>query len=106
MANPEHVDILNQGVEVWNRWREERKEQEEPARFHGTWKIEWPDLADLSGINLENRDLHGVNFEGVNLEGTKSLVQIFAMLSLRMHGCMVHSVVWPIWNVRICDMPI
>ena len=23
MANPEHVDILKQGVEVWNRWREE-----------------------------------------------------------------------------------
>ena len=23
MANPEHLDILKQGVEVWNKWREE-----------------------------------------------------------------------------------
>ncbi len=22
MANPEHVKILKQGAEVWNRWRE------------------------------------------------------------------------------------
>lgn len=23
MANPEHLAILNQGVEVWNKWRKE-----------------------------------------------------------------------------------
>ena len=23
MANPKHLNILKQGVEVWNRWREE-----------------------------------------------------------------------------------
>ena len=26
MANPEHVEILKQGVDVWNRWREENPE--------------------------------------------------------------------------------
>jgi hypothetical protein len=25
MANPEHVEILKQGVEVWNKWRKENK---------------------------------------------------------------------------------
>jgi hypothetical protein len=23
MANPEHLEILNQGVESWNKWRKE-----------------------------------------------------------------------------------
>jgi len=26
MANPEHVEILKQGVNVWNEWREENRE--------------------------------------------------------------------------------
>jgi len=51
MANQEHFDILNQGVEVWNKWREEHPEIQ-------------PDFseADLSGY-----DLFQVNFNGVNL---------------------------------------
>ena len=28
MANPEHLKILKDGVEVWNRWREEHPEIE------------------------------------------------------------------------------
>ena len=30
MANPEHVEILKQGVEVWNRWRTEENQKELP----------------------------------------------------------------------------
>ncbi len=26
MANPEHLKILKQGVEVWNRWKEKRSD--------------------------------------------------------------------------------
>ena len=26
MANPEHLEILKQGVDVWNKWREENPE--------------------------------------------------------------------------------
>jgi hypothetical protein len=46
MANPEHLDILNQGVEVWNTWRA------------GDRNIQ-PDLseADLTGIDLTGADL-------------------------------------------------
>ena len=74
MANPEHVDILKQGVEVWNQWREEHSNI-------------WPDLsysnlneldlmgADLSGTNLERStfgwaDLKRVNFQKAHLKGT------------------------------------
>jgi hypothetical protein len=36
MANQEHLEILHQGVEIWNKWREEK-----------------PDIVpDLSGAEL------------------------------------------------------
>ena len=59
MANPEHLAILKQGVEVWNRWRDSG------AR---------PDLiqanlggADLAGMMLGKADLGGADLRGANL---------------------------------------
>jgi TIR domain/Pentapeptide repeats (8 copies) len=51
MANPEHVEILKQGVQVWNQWR-----QEFPKIV--------PDLsgADLSHINLSYSSLFDTTF--------------------------------------------
>lgn len=46
MANPEHLEILREGVEAWNRWRQDR-----PAS----------DI-DLTGANLSKMELQGVNF--------------------------------------------
>ena len=61
MANPEHVEILKQGVKVWNRWRKENREVR-------------PDLgaanlvgADLTGANLSNLNLSDANLKGANL---------------------------------------
>ena len=56
MANPEHLKILNQGVEAWNEWREENPE----AR---------PDLtkADLTGADLIRADLRWMNLLGADL---------------------------------------
>lgn len=61
MANPEHVEILKQGVEVWNRWREEFPDVR-------------PDLSDesfsnanLIYIKLNNTNLFKSNFEGANI---------------------------------------
>ncbi len=51
MANPEHVAILKQGVEVWNSWR-------------------WENLGivpDLREANLGGTNLSGTNFSGANL---------------------------------------
>jgi uncharacterized protein YjbI with pentapeptide repeats len=57
MANPEHLAILQQGVEVWNRWRQ--------ANNAPTFR---PDLsvadlkgARLRGINLRSSDLTRAN---------------------------------------------
>ena len=53
MANPEHLKILKQGVEVWNRWREENPDA----------------LPDLQAANFEGADLLGVNLSGSRLQG-------------------------------------
>jgi uncharacterized protein YjbI with pentapeptide repeats len=63
MANPEHLKILKQGVEVWNKWRIENP------------KVR-PDLSGLDlpmgslkaeHINFSNTDLREVSFPYANL---------------------------------------
>ena len=72
MANPEHLEILKQGVEVWNEWRN---------RNYSTR----PDLkeADLNGVILHRTDLSrenrsrthlgGVDLSGADLSGASLL---------------------------------
>lgn len=59
MANPEHLKILKQGVEVWNKWREENPEVR-------------PDLsgADLQGKRFFQTNFSKSNFSKANLEET------------------------------------
>jgi uncharacterized protein YjbI with pentapeptide repeats len=56
MANQEHLDILKQGVEVWNRWRKQHSDVK-------------PDLrrADLSGADLNRADLNRADLIRANL---------------------------------------
>jgi uncharacterized protein YjbI with pentapeptide repeats len=58
MANPEHVAILKQGVDVWNAWRRNPDTR-------------WPDLrrADLAGANLRRANLNITLLDGVDLRG-------------------------------------
>jgi hypothetical protein len=63
MANPEHLEILNRGVKVWNEWRSEHIGVN-------------PDLRDvdlnnayLRGVDLSFSDLIGANLIDVNLIG-------------------------------------
>lgn len=52
MANPEHLAILNMGVETWNQWRKEH-----------------PEIAiDLSDVDLFRKTLIGVDLHEANLE--------------------------------------
>jgi len=55
MANQEHLDILKQGVEVWNKWRKEHPDI-------------LPDLrrVNLRGIVLNEIDLHRAKLQGAN----------------------------------------
>ena len=56
MANPEHLAILKQGVEVWNNWRLKTN-------------LLIPNLirSDLSGANLTGANLIGANLSEANL---------------------------------------
>ena len=51
MANEAHLEILNSGVEAWNRWREENPDT----------------LPDLGHANLVGLTLMGINFSQVEL---------------------------------------
>jgi uncharacterized protein YjbI with pentapeptide repeats len=53
MANQEHLDILKQGVEVWNQWRKENAAL----------------VPDLSGANLSFADLVRADLRGADLSG-------------------------------------
>ena len=56
MANPEHLAILKEGVQAWNKWRAENAEDR-------------PDLrgADLSGADLSEADLREVDLSEARL---------------------------------------
>ena len=60
MANTQHLELIEQGGKVWNRWRETAAEPE-------------PDLssANLKGADLRNTDLSGVNLMEANLREAK-----------------------------------
>jgi uncharacterized protein YjbI with pentapeptide repeats len=61
MANQEHLDILKQGVDVWNRWRKE----------HPEIKPSLPDInlaqANLKGVDFSDTWLSFANFQGASL---------------------------------------
>src|SRR5688572_5547483 len=58
MANEEQLAILKQGVEVWNKWRNENPKVEIDLT-----------TADLSRTNLGGANLIGADLREVNLRG-------------------------------------
>ena len=60
MVNEEHVKILEQGVEAWNKWRDENPGIK-------------PDLAmvNLEGANLTGANLMSANLYGAHLKGAE-----------------------------------
>jgi hypothetical protein len=86
MANEEHVKMLKQGVEVWNRWREENPVVRPNLSEAGLTRanlsqviivdyseanlIEWTrNGANLSEANLCGADLSGADLSGAHLSG-------------------------------------
>lgn len=76
MANKEHLEMLKQGVQVWNEWREENPEISPDLRNGqcSYMNLRGADLSradfrgtDLFRTNLLGADLLEVNLSGVNL---------------------------------------
>jgi len=63
MADPQHLDVIRQGVKAWNAWREENprlRADLSEANFYG---------ANLYGANLSRTNLSGANLCRANLIG-------------------------------------
>lgn len=85
MIKSEHLLILEKGVEVWNRWREDNPEvtpELEGAMLEGFSlgkinlngsRLQHAQLrnADLTGADLSGADLRGADFDGADLTGAK-----------------------------------
>lgn len=75
MANPEHVKILKQGVEIWNRWRKKNPGARPDLCNAGLsgiklyYNLNLED-ADLSGSDLSDAKLVMANLAGANLSRT------------------------------------
>jgi uncharacterized protein YjbI with pentapeptide repeats len=73
MANPEHLAILKQGVEAWNKWREENPSIEPDLRETNIGKTNLSranlSKAMLRKANLTEADLNGAILGGSYLSG-------------------------------------
>jgi hypothetical protein len=71
MANPEHLKILKQGVEVWNDWRKHNPlivpELSEAVLSGSKLSDANFRMANLWRASLEKGDLNGGDFDGANL---------------------------------------
>ncbi|MGB8644654.1 MAG: toll/interleukin-1 receptor domain-containing protein [Anaerolineae bacterium] len=98
MANPEHLIILKQGVEIWNQWRHEYPEIEPDLHaadlrdlMANRVNLAWTDLreANLAGAcltdaNLTEASLHHVNLEWADL--TCAILSGTNLLRANLHG--------------------
>lgn len=68
MTNDEYLSLIEQGVETWNRWREQNPAVQ--PDLHRAYLFE-ANLsgANLSGVNLSRACLIGANLTGANLQG-------------------------------------
>jgi len=101
MANEEHLKILKQGVEAWNKWREEnpnigpdlrgadlshttRRADFREVNFHRTdlreAKLRW---ANLEGAYLGRANFHGANLRRANLNSARAIQARFGSADLR-----------------------
>jgi hypothetical protein len=99
MTNPEHVDIVKQGVEAIRRWR-----QENPDTRLDLGGVEPrgpdPDMADLRGADLPRADLRGADLHGANLRGAE-------LRGADLHGADMYGVnLWEanLWEANLYEV--
>ena len=65
MANQAHLDIINQGVALWNQWRKDNSGVEPELAGADLFRL------DLSGANLSETDLRKASLRESNLQEAK-----------------------------------
>src|SRR5262245_24761239 len=58
MANKEHLELIKQGVDVWNKWRDKHPDTRPELRKANVVG------ADLSGADLSKANLYGASIPG------------------------------------------
>jgi len=82
MANQEHLDILKQGVEVWNQWRENNPHIR-PDLFDARLAGAYLSSANLQYANMVQVQLAGANLSRANLLGADLHGAILTRANLR-----------------------
>lgn len=87
MANQEHLEILNQGLKIWNKWRDDNptiKPDLSRGNFEdaGLYERNFSG-ADFSGACLYRAVMEGSNLRGANLNGADLYRTDFAWADLR-----------------------
>jgi len=91
MANQEHLDILKQGVDVWNAWRKQHREirpdlsevdlsEADLSKFNFQFTSFF--ITNLSGNNLKGANLNVANLNEANLSGANLSGAILSASSL------------------------
>ena len=116
MANSEHLALLKEGVENWDKWRVENPDIEADLREAdlSEAKLTGANLhraylrrANLSGSNLHGADLSGANLAGANLTSadlTKANLAGALLLNAQLEkanlsGCFIYGI--SVWNVNL-----
>jgi TIR domain/Pentapeptide repeats (8 copies) len=115
MANPEHLQILQQGVEAWNVWRKQHQNTLPDLRranlrraFLGGADLSAADLswADLSGADLSEALLEGTVFSDTNLTAVRGLETcLYDGPSTLDHRTLAKSGRLPLAFLRGCGLP-
>jgi uncharacterized protein YjbI with pentapeptide repeats len=69
MGNPENLEILKQGVDVWNSWRMENPDIQ-PDFNQESLQDTCFDGANLDSTNFKEANLKGATFFRTHLEGS------------------------------------
>src|SRR5215510_2247108 len=81
MANPEHLQILKQGVEVWNQWRDQHTGIAPDLR-PATLRAATPRAATLRAATLRAATLTGANLDRANLSHVTLFETVFGNTNL------------------------
>ena len=80
MAEQYHLDVLHQGRDVWNQWRQEHQSIQPDfsgVNFKGAHlgRVNLAGAllngADFSGVDFSDADLRGIDFSKANIHGAR-----------------------------------